>query len=262
MNKNAKKVMSVVLAAGLAAGCAGTALASEGGNTELKLTRTLFFGDVSDYAEIKEAWPKMIEEKFGYPVTVTSLARNDYLSKVNLNITSGEAEGLVGMFTMSDIVMLKEQGAIEPLDDYLKDNEVWNNLPDEMRNMFEIDGQIWAIPGGYQECMFTRTMRKDWLDNLGLEVPTNLDELYEVCRAFTFDDPDGNGVDDTYGITSSGTWNLQDIFQAFGARLDKEGSGSIVYDVNENAFIDTMLKPPSKIFVTTIIGITAERNAR
>ena len=243
MNKNAKKVMSVVLAAGLAAGCAGTALASEGGNTELKLTRTLFFGDVSDYAELKEAWPKMIEEKFGYPVTVTSLARNDYLSKVNLNITSGEAEGLVGMFTMSDIVMLKEQGAIEPLDDYLKDNEVWNNLPDEMRNMFEIDGQIWAIPGGYQECMFTRTMRKDWLDNLGLEVPTNLDELYEVCRAFTFDDPDGNGVDDTYGITSSGTWNLQDIFQAFGARLDKEGSGSIVYDVNENAFIDTMLKP-------------------
>lgn len=43
-------------------------------------------------------------------------------------------------------------------------------------------------------------IRQDWLDNLGLEPPTTLEEIYEVAVAFTEQDPDGNGQDDTYGI--------------------------------------------------------------
>ncbi|GIK36518.1 MAG: hypothetical protein BroJett011_03510 [Chloroflexota bacterium] len=43
-------------------------------------------------------------------------------------------------------------------------------------------------------------IRKDWLDKLGLEPPTTLDELFEVAQAFTEQDLDGNGQDDTYGV--------------------------------------------------------------
>lgn len=43
-------------------------------------------------------------------------------------------------------------------------------------------------------------IRKDWLDNLGLEIPTTIDELYDVMYAFTYNDPDGNGKNDTYGF--------------------------------------------------------------
>ena len=43
-------------------------------------------------------------------------------------------------------------------------------------------------------------IRTDWLDNLGLKAPTTMDELLEVARAFRYDDPDGNGQDDTWGI--------------------------------------------------------------
>ncbi|MBE7555155.1 MAG: extracellular solute-binding protein [Anaerolineales bacterium] len=43
-------------------------------------------------------------------------------------------------------------------------------------------------------------IRKDWLDKLGLEPPATLDELFEVAQAFTEQDPDGNGQDDTYGV--------------------------------------------------------------
>lgn len=42
-------------------------------------------------------------------------------------------------------------------------------------------------------------VRTDWLENLGLSMPTNMDELMECIRAFTEDDPDGNGENDTYG---------------------------------------------------------------
>jgi putative aldouronate transport system substrate-binding protein len=43
-------------------------------------------------------------------------------------------------------------------------------------------------------------IRQDWLDNLGLESPTTIEEFYDVAVAFTEQDPDGNGVDDTYGF--------------------------------------------------------------
>jgi putative aldouronate transport system substrate-binding protein len=43
-------------------------------------------------------------------------------------------------------------------------------------------------------------IRKDWLDKLGLAVPTSPAELFDVAKAFTEQDPDGNGQDDTYGF--------------------------------------------------------------
>jgi putative aldouronate transport system substrate-binding protein len=43
-------------------------------------------------------------------------------------------------------------------------------------------------------------IRQDWLDKLGLKAPTTLDEFLAVAKAFTNDDPDGNGQKDTYGL--------------------------------------------------------------
>ncbi len=43
-------------------------------------------------------------------------------------------------------------------------------------------------------------IRKDWLDKLGLEVPTTPEELLAVATSFTEQDPDGNGQNDTYGL--------------------------------------------------------------
>ena len=42
-------------------------------------------------------------------------------------------------------------------------------------------------------------IRKDWLDKLGLEIPVTLDDYMNVMKAFTYNDPDGNGKNDTYG---------------------------------------------------------------
>jgi hypothetical protein len=43
------------------------------------------------------------------------------------------------------------------------------------------------------------------LDKLGLKIPTTYDEYYNVLKAFTFNDPDGNGKQDTYGFTTAGS---------------------------------------------------------
>jgi len=57
-------------------------------------------------------------------------------------------------------------------------------------------------------------IRKDWLDNLALRTPTTPDELFKVAKAFTEQDPDGNGKNDTYGF--GGFLNGQ----GFGTRFD------------------------------------------
>ena len=58
------------------------------------------------------------------------------------------------------------------------------------------NGAIYGIPN--YRSLWPRTNRvlyinKTWLDNLGLQVPTTMDELEEVLIAFKNEDPNGNG---------------------------------------------------------------------
>ncbi|MEJ7839839.1 MAG: extracellular solute-binding protein [Thermomicrobiales bacterium] len=69
------------------------------------------------------------------------------------------------------------------------------------------------------------SIRQDWLDALGLEVPTTTEEFLQVMIAFTQQDPDGNGQNDTYGWSGSvdslgQIGNFDSIFGAFGALGD------------------------------------------
>lgn len=46
-------------------------------------------------------------------------------------------------------------------------------------------------------------IRSDWLNRLGMEIPSTYEEYLDVLRAFRHDDPDGNGKKDTYGFSLS-----------------------------------------------------------
>lgn len=65
------------------------------------------------------------------------------------------------------------------------------------------DGNMFSLSSlATAECNHWQTwIRKDWLDKLHLEMPRNTEDLLEVARRFTFDDPDGNGIDDTWGFS-------------------------------------------------------------
>lgn len=66
-----------------------------------------------------------------------------------------------------------------------------------------VDGKTYGIP--YSAQANALLIRSDWLQNLGLQAPTNWDELLEVAQAFTENDPDGNGQNDTYGLAVPGS---------------------------------------------------------
>lgn len=66
------------------------------------------------------------------------------------------------------------------------------------------DGNLIAIPRRTVDRVGGLILREDWLENLNLEMPKTLDDFYNVFYAFTYDDPDGNGVDDTIGLAMAG----------------------------------------------------------
>ena len=71
--------------------------------------------------------------------------------------------------------------------------------------------------------------RKDWLDKLGLEVPTTIDEWETVLTAFVEQDPDGNGIKDTAGMAERA---FSAIFGAYGVRcVSGTNSGFITEDM-------------------------------
>lgn len=88
------------------------------------------------------------------------------------------------------------------------------------------DGKLYAIPvsGGSRDSAAFWWIRKDWLDNLGLAIPTTTDELVKVMYAFTNDDPDGNGEADTYGMAMT-----KDLFGASGMEALAEGFGAYTH---------------------------------
>lgn len=59
------------------------------------------------------------------------------------------------------------------------------------------DGRVIGVPVNVQS--FGLFIRSDWRENLGLDLPETWDDLDEMARAFTEDDPDGNGANDTSG---------------------------------------------------------------
>lgn len=144
---------------------------------------------------------KMINEKFNVDYQVQFVPQADYKEKLSAVIASGDVPDIVG-FEATDNRFSKwaSQGAFLPLDDYIQKYDSLKNVPSYVWDSMKVNGKIYGIPTYYPIYDLTPVLRKDWLDKLGLKMPTNYDELMKVAEAFTNNDPDGNGKKDTYGF--------------------------------------------------------------
>jgi putative aldouronate transport system substrate-binding protein len=67
------------------------------------------------------------------------------------------------------------------------------------------NGKLLALPWTlYKESTPILWVRYDWLETLGMELPATMQELMAVSEAFTKNDPDRNGQNDTYGLMAMG----------------------------------------------------------
>jgi|GEM_PF-3190076 len=137
-----------------------------------------------------------------------------------VSVTAGDSDGFAQLLTtrvatgdMPDIAWVRpqemerfaEQGVLVPLDEMLDKYfpELKASRTEEEWSLSKVNGKIYSVTRTQAiGSIVANYIRKDWLDNLGLQVPTTTDEYLEVMKAFTFKDPDNNGKNDTIGYTA------------------------------------------------------------
>ena len=211
----------------------------------LEITKGQYFGEPTDNIEAKAQFEKFILDRYQIDLQVNAFPMAEYMAKFGLSVSSGDIEGLGWIFGGSYMTDYYHDGATLALDDYVASNSVWLALDEGMRTSNVRNGKLLALPSQWSESLgFVRTIRADWLEILGLDMPQTIDEFYEVCVAFSTLDPDGNGEDDTVAFSSAGVWNLQDIFMSFGVPTNHVGAHAVTPDPNDGfRFNDGMLKP-------------------
>lgn len=174
-----------------------------------------------------------IEEYTGVKPNITWVAQDSYEDK--LGVTLMDKANLPMIITINTnlnttIVSAAKAGAFYDLNEYIFDEEKYPNLSQankEVLKSLTVNGQLIGL---YRARPIGRngwSYRKDWADKLGLEEPKTIEDFYNMCYQFTYGDPDGNGVDDTYGICMSSYVGPIDMAQTwFGAGngwVEKDG---------------------------------------
>jgi ABC-type glycerol-3-phosphate transport system substrate-binding protein len=218
-----------------------------------EFTKAYFFGEPGDNPEQKAEWVDWMSERYGTQFKANAFPRPEYMTKFALAMQAGDIKGLGWIFGgtyMSDYHADGSSMVIE--DEWLADNPTWQSLPAYMKNANKRDDQLLAMPNSFERTLaFNRGVRLDWLENLGMDKPETIYELWDVVKAFTENDPDGNGKDDTIGMTSAGVWNIQDIFHSYDAHCNHVGAHLIVPGPNDNgSWVDGMLKPGAEEALT------------
>lgn len=193
---------------------------------DAKLTASLNnFGDMAAYKEK--------EKLTGIQVKFTHPPLGQQRDQFNLLISTKELPDVI-YYNWADAVggpekMIKDGRIIrlnELIDSYAPNlKRIIESDPDVKKQIALDDGTIYMFPLLKLDALKLNAtsgliMRQDWLDQLNLKVPTNIDEWYTVLKAFKEQDPNGNGKPDELPFT--GNWGpgnltkLHDFAAAFG----------------------------------------------
>lgn len=184
-----------------------------------------------------ETW-QYIKDNLGIDLQITQVPEN-FTQQLALTLAGGDIPDLIWM-TYDTFVSYIDEGLFYDITDLVGNYPELmayvdtNGMGEYCWNRMSADGRIYGVPTrSVNPTMYTAGIRQDWLDSKGLSVPTTLDELTEVLRVFTEEDPDGNGLKDTYGVSCNGLDYMSVFFGAFGA------TSMMDYFLNEDGTVTT-----------------------
>lgn len=152
-------------------------------------------------------WPnlwfyKNLEEKTGVHATFDVAIDSEWDTKLNLMLASNEYNDVV---INRKTINYEEYGVSQeifiPLDNLIDQYMPTYKAriaqdPTIVESLKASDGQTYSIGYIVAQDIHTGNMyfiNKSWLDKVGMEVPTTVDQLTEVLRAFKTQDANGNG---------------------------------------------------------------------
>lgn len=195
-----------------------------------------------------------LRNRLGVNLQITYVSSGDYATKINTMMASDTLPDIFMNISGQDLLDLVAAGKIlnwEPyLAEYGKNILAKVDVEDMRKAPANKDGLFAAINygGAYHQ---TLSVRKDWLQAVGMEVPTTLEEYYDLMVAFTKNDPDGNGQDDTFGMGFMMNANaFKGIFAAYDIPFGSWGQAIQL----EDGTVTTVMKHPKFLEAMTYIN--------
>ena len=176
-------LMAVTMMAGALAGCGGSSSdleisdsesSSDSGESSGETTTITFMNHTGEEATVdyENSMIEMFEkENPDIKVEVQRMSMDDYTTTIQTKIASGDAPDV---FFIEQSNLDKYAGSGYLLD--LTDTEIADHYDG---NMLAYDGKYYGAPLGVNA--YVVTYNRNIFDEVGVEVPETLDELYDVC---------------------------------------------------------------------------------
>jgi putative aldouronate transport system substrate-binding protein len=169
--------------------------------------------DLQDFGE--DELGKIIEDKLNITIKEVNLSWDTAGEQTKLFAATGDMPDCVASYTVSDPTRFYEwinQGITRSIPEEIIDRYPLTKQMIEnsrcLQAVKDIKGAYYFIPRpeSVMDIHIATQMaiyyRKDWMENVGIaKEPETMDEFYLMLRAFKEDDPDGNGKNDTIGLT-------------------------------------------------------------
>lgn len=180
-----------------ASACSGGGDAPQADPNQITFMARLFGTAPDPQGELQQA----IEKFLGKKIHVTWVPNAEYGDKMNVTLASDNIPQVIDVDPhMPAFVKSAQAGAFWDLTDKLAKYPNLKQADERTALNSSINGKIYGLYRMRPLLRSAMVIRKDWLDKLGLKEPETVDDLYNVAKAFTEKDPDGNGKKDTYGL--------------------------------------------------------------
>ena len=167
---------------------------------QVELTIATEDGTVASLANNLPLWEE-IEKRTNIKINWDVTAPAQYVEVMKLRVSAGgELPDVMLLPNGVNLGELGSDGRIVPLEGYIDKygdniNAMYEEFP-HVKALTSADGHIYSINTVSENAYFMPyafTIRKDWLDRLGLKEPETIDELVTVLEAFRDEDADGDG---------------------------------------------------------------------
>lgn len=251
--KNKKLIPAIILCITLAFTASGCGKKKSSGETKKITWWTVNNAPsyVKSYNEV-EAY-KALGEKFGVEIEFIHPISTNVSEGFNTMIASGEYPDIIEYSWTKypgGISGAIDDGVILELTELVEKNAPnfvkLMNSREDYKVIYEATKGNMAGFGSFKDDIsinanFGPTIRKDWLDKLGLEVPETIDEWYTVLTAFKNGDPNGNGKKDEIPFVADNAMDFLTLSAAWGVLSD--------FQIKDGKVVHGAVQPEFKEFI-------------
>ncbi|MBQ8684148.1 MAG: extracellular solute-binding protein [Clostridia bacterium] len=173
-------------------------------------------------------WTRQALEEYNIKITYKwTVPNSEYAEKFQLMLSSGDMPDYF-FGTADNFDWLHKEGQLKDITDYADqylsqaNKAILASDNGAAQELVTVNGRRFGIvqPAGHESNAYIMWIRKDWLDNLGLDIPRTIDDLEAVLKSFKEDDPAGTGEDNyiPLGVSNEAwTGSIKGLMNSLGA---------------------------------------------